>query len=128
MNLPVKHLRLALASLALSIGLAGAAQAQVVAGLDGRWEGNIETPDGALPVVMRVSTAAGKTTVMLDSPTQGATDIPATPTRDGDKVKLDVSTTEVVGTYAGTLAADGKTIAGAWTQNGMTMTLNVTKK
>ena len=26
------------------------------------------------------------------------------------------------------LCADGKTISGAWTQNGMTMTLNITKK
>ena len=122
----MKRLPLILASLALSIGLAGAAHAQVVPGLDGRWEGSLDTPAGPLPVVMRVSTAAGKTTAVLDSPTQQAMDIPAVAARDGQKVTLDVAA--VGGNYAGTLAADGKSIDGEWSQNGVNLALKLTKK
>lgn len=118
--------RLLLASLALSFSLAGAAYAQVVSGLDGRWEGNVETPSGPLPVVLRVATAAGKTTTLLDSPTQQAMDIPATATKDGQKVAIEVAA--VGGTYAGTLSADGKTITGTWSQSGVNLPLNWTKK
>jgi hypothetical protein len=50
----MKRLSLILASLAFSIGLSGAARAQVVAGLDGRWGGGIDTRDGPLPMVVRI--------------------------------------------------------------------------
>jgi uncharacterized protein len=115
-----------LTALALSLALAGGAYAQVVQGLDGRWEGSLDTPDGSLPVVMRVATAAGKTTALLDSPTQNANDIPATAKKDGAKVTLDVAA--VQGSYEGTMAADGKSIAGTWSQSGMTFVLVLTKK
>ena len=70
---------------------AGAAHAQVVAGLDGRWEGSLDTPEGPLPVVLRVSTTAGKTTTVLDSPTQGAMDIPATADQGRTESAIDVA-------------------------------------
>jgi hypothetical protein len=97
-----------------------------VAGLDGRWEGTMSTPGGDLLIALRIATAAGKTTTLLDSVTQAAMNIPALTTRTGQQVSVDVP--GVGGKYTGTLSADGKTIDGFWDQNGATLDLKLTKK
>ena len=126
-----------LSVLAFSVMLAGAAQAQqpdfgppvagpAVAGLDGRWEGSIDTPEGSLPGVFRISTAGDKTTTLMDSPSQGAIGIPAIAKRDGASIVIDMPI--VGGSLTGELSADGATIKGAWHQNGMDFPLVLTRK
>ncbi len=65
-------------------------------------------------------------TFTLDSPDQGAKDIP------GGKVSIDMKKVilqapALNGEYSGTLTSDS-TINGTWTQNGATMPLNLKKQ
>jgi hypothetical protein len=117
-----------IASLAAALALAGAAYAQEVKGVDGDWTGKLDVGGGqTLTVIFHIKTADGKTGVTLDSPDQGAAGIPvAGIKRDGQKVSMDVQA--VMGGYEGTLAADGKSIAGTWSQGGAQLPLVVTKK
>jgi hypothetical protein len=112
----------------LSPVLAGAAHAQkpdfgppipspAVQGLDGRWEGGIETPEGTLTGVFRVTTAGDKTTTMMDSPMQDVTDLPAIAKRDGKSIVIEVPI--VNGDFTGELSADAAQMKGAWHQNGI---------
>jgi pimeloyl-ACP methyl ester carboxylesterase len=88
----------------------------VVAGLDGAWSGVITNPAGAkLRVVLHIRTGAGGTIVLMDSPDQLAYGIPVTDlTRDGQKVAFGLKIAQA--SYAGVLSADGRSIAGTWTQ------------
>ena len=97
-----------------------------VAGLDGRWEGAIETGLGPLGVVFRASTAGGKTTTLMDVPMQNASDVTTLAKREGQKITLDVP--GVRGGFYGDLSADGKTMTGTWEQMGQSMPLTLTKK
>jgi hypothetical protein len=118
----------ALAALGLALSLAGAGHAQAVQGLDGDWQGDLEIGGGAkLTVVFHIATTGEKTKVTLDSPDQGAMGIPvAGVTRDGQKVAIDVQA--VAGAFDGALSADGKSIAGVWSQSGASLPLTLTKK
>lgn len=123
----MKHLPNILASLTFALVLSGAAYAQAVQGLDGRWEGKITLGNGAVITgVFRVTTKDGKTTTVMDSPDQGAKDIPAAVTRTGDKVVFEVATAGV--TYTANLSADGKTLAGEMSQGGGSVPLTMTQK
>lgn len=126
-----------LSALAIFVLLGGAAHAQrpdfgppvagpAIAGFDGRWEGAIATPEGALPGVFRISTAGDRTTTLMDSPSQGALSIPALTKRDGKSIVIDLPI--VGGNFTGELSADGATIAGAWHQSGMDLPLVLTRK
>ncbi|HVY89082.1 MAG TPA: hypothetical protein VG942_09460 [Hyphomonadaceae bacterium] len=97
-----------------------------IAGLDGNWAGTISSPVGEVGVLFRISTKDGKTTGMMDVPVQGASDIPALPKRDGQKVWLDVP--GVKGNFEGTLSADGKTLNGFWSQSGMDFGIELKKQ
>jgi hypothetical protein len=123
----MKRLRTTFSAIALAFALSGAAHGQAVQGLDGDWAGKLEAGGVTLNVIFHIKTADGKTAVTLDSPDQGAAGIPVNAiTRDGQKVSMDVAA--VMGSYAGTLAADGKTIAGTWSQLDNSLPLTVTKK
>ncbi len=116
-----------LTALAFSTVLAGAAHAQAVPGLDGRWEGAIDLPDGGkLTGVFNVVTRDGATTTTFDSPDQGARGLAASVTRDGDKVTFEVPLAAM--TYAATVSADGKTLSGNVRQGGGAMPLTMMKK
>jgi uncharacterized protein len=93
--------------------LAGLAQAQDIAG---DWEGTLDTGMGQLRLVLHVTKSAdGALKATLDSIDQGANGIPVkSVTLKDSKLNLDVAA--VQGTYAGTVAADGKTISGTWSQ------------
>lgn len=120
-------LREALSAVAVAIALSGAAHAQAVQGLDGDWTGKLEAGGATLTVIFHIKTADGKTTVTLDSPDQNTAGIPVNSiARDGQKVSMDVAA--VMGSYQGTLAADGKSIAGTWSQLDNALPLVVTKK
>ena len=83
----------------------------VIAGLDGDWAGAI-TPAGAtIRLIVHVRTDARGTLVSLDSPDQGAFDIPLrTLKRDGRTVTFEINGSH----YEGTLSADGRSIDGTW--------------
>jgi hypothetical protein len=116
-----------LAALGLSLALASAAHAQAVQGLDGDWQGTLETGGPSLRLVMHVVTKDGATTATLDSLDQNALGIPVgSVTREGQKVTFDVPV--VSGGYTATLAQDGKSLTGVWSQGGNELPLAMTKK
>lgn len=126
-----------LSAIMFSVALAGAAHAQkpdfgpaisspAVQGLDGRWEGSIETPEGSLAGVFRIATTGDKTTTLMDSPSQGALDIPGIAKRDGKAITIEVPV--VQGDFTGELSADGAQIAGTWHQAGMEFPLVLKRK
>jgi uncharacterized protein len=98
----------------LLIMAASLACAQDIAG---DWQGTLNTGMGELRLVLHITKAAdGNLTATLDSVDQGANGIPVkSATLKGSKLNLDV--TAVQGTYEGTVAADGKSISGTWTQS-----------
>lgn len=124
---PMKRLRTTLSAIAVALALSGAAHAQAVQGLDGRWEGPLVLGNGMkLTAVLRVESKDGKTTAVFDSPEQGAKDIPATVTRDGETVTVEVPTAAL--TYAAKLSADGKTLTGEMSQGGGSIPVTMTQK
>ncbi len=84
--------------------------------VSGDWQGTLNTGMGDLRLVLHITKAADHAwTATLDSVDQGANGIPVKSVRLNDsKLSLDVAA--VQGTYEGTLAADGKSITGTWSQ------------
>ncbi|HEV7692483.1 MAG TPA: hypothetical protein VGO52_16725 [Hyphomonadaceae bacterium] len=97
-----------------------------IAGVDGRWEGALDAGGASMNVVLRVSTAGGKTTTLMDSPDEKIVGIPALAGRTGNEIKVDLP--GIRATFTGTLSADGKTIDGFWDQSGNTLGLKLAKK
>jgi hypothetical protein len=100
--------------------------------LAGSWEGNLNAGTQPLRLVLNVrKTAAGKgagmATGTIDSPDQGAKDIPlsAITYKDG-KVRFEAR--GIGGSYEGSLEGAGGKINGEWKQGGQTMPLNFQKK
>lgn len=93
--------------------MAALAQAQDVAG---DWQGTLNTGMGELRLVLHITKGAdGSLRATLDSVDQNANGIPVNAvTFNNSKLHLDVAA--VHGIYEGTLAADGNTISGTWTQ------------
>lgn len=86
----------------------------------GSWKGKLVAYD--LTLVFNVSEKDGKLKATMDSPDQGAKDIPC----DQVTVTADVITISVSmigGNYTGTLSADKKTIEGKWNQGGASIDL-----
>lgn len=94
--------------------MACVAQAQDIAG---DWQGTLDAGGAQLRLVLHITKGAdGALKATLDSIDQpGANGIPVNAvTLKDSKLTLDI--TAVHGTYEGTVAADGKTISGTWTQ------------
>jgi pimeloyl-ACP methyl ester carboxylesterase len=103
------------------------AKGPVVTGLDGRWEGLLGTAERGLHIVFRVRQGAYGAVALLDSPDQLVMGMPLKGlARDGAAVRFEQAL--IRGSYAGTLSADGQTLTGAWTQNGITQPLNFTRQ
>jgi len=98
----------------------------LVEGLDGTWQGALATPVGDRNIAFRISSDAKGTTTLADSLDEKIKDIPAVTKREGATVTIDVPGTS--GVFSGQLAADGKSIAGAWDQMGQSFPLVVEKK
>jgi hypothetical protein len=89
------------------------AQAQDVAG---DWQGTLNAGGTDLRLVLHVTKAAdGSLKATLDSVDQGANGIPVSSISLKNS-KLSLGVDAVHGTYEGTVAADGKTISGTWSQ------------
>jgi uncharacterized protein len=126
MRLPSRLASL-LAAFAAASALAIPAHAQAVPGLDGRWEGPLELPNGIkLTAVFRVVTKDGQTTTVFDSPEQGAKDVAASVKREGETVTFNVPMGGV--TYTAKLSADGKTLTGDISQGGGSIPMTMVQK
>jgi hypothetical protein len=118
---------LALASAPAAVLLPAPAFAEEVKGLDGRWEGELSTPAGSLPLVLRVSTKNGDTTAILNSPAQTQTDIPVNGVaKQGDNIVFTVGA--VQGAFTAKPSTDGKTLTGTWSQGGQSLPLTMKLK
>jgi len=97
----------------------GVAQAQNIAGT---WQGTLNA-GRELRIVISVANAdGGGLRAMFYSIDQGSQGIPAsTVTLQGTSFRLTIA--GVNGTYAGTLSADGNSIAGTWSQGGPSLPL-----
>lgn len=94
--------------------------------LPGSWMGKLSADGMDLRVVFNLKLAGDSLTVTLDSPDQGAKDIPAGPVIV-DNQKIIIQAPGINGEYNGTLTSDS-TIDGTWSQNGGTLPLNVKKQ
>jgi pimeloyl-ACP methyl ester carboxylesterase len=84
--------------------------------LAGVWEGKLTVNAGMqLGMIFRLSAKSGVLSATLDVPDQAAKDIPVpTTTLTGRTLKLDLPALK--GSYTGTVAADGQSIVGTWSQ------------
>jgi hypothetical protein len=118
---------LVLAAAACGLGLAAAqtagAQTVTPASLAGEWKGALM---GQLPLVLHLDVdPKGALTVTMDSPSQGANGLASANVKlDGASLSFDIPS--VGGSYAGTVAAGGKTIGGTWSQQGHSLDLQWT--
>lgn len=89
------------------------AQSVTAKNLAGDWEGTVA---GQIPLVLHLrADASGALTATVDSPSQGANDLPGANAKvTGSTLTFDVPV--VHGSYSGTVSADGKSISGTWTQ------------
>ena len=101
--------------LVLTAGKPDTPPAAVIEGLDGDWAATIAMPNaGSQRLVMHVRTAAGSTVATLDLPDQLALGLAVRPfTRQGQTVRFTMPANGA--TFEGSLAVDGKSIAGTWT-------------
>ncbi len=82
--------------------------------IDGAWSGTLAAAGAQLRVVFHITNTASGLTATLDSPDQGAKDIPATVSRSGAALKIEVR--GIGGTFEGTIGSDRAAIEGTWTQ------------
>ncbi len=121
MTLRVKLLLLATALIWLLTSIPALGTAEPV--LDGLWQGTIEFSGTELRIIFKVSRDAdGAFVTMMDSPDQGATDIPvAETTFEHGVVRFVVAIAQ--GEYEGDIAGDGTKIEGVWMQAGLSLPL-----
>lgn len=94
--------------------------------LAGRWEGALSVGGTSLPVVIRVSEETGGLVAVMDSPAQGARDIPITDLGEaGGVVRFAVPVAG--GRFEGRRSEDGATWRGAWSQGGASLPLILTR-
>lgn len=97
-----------------------------VQGLDGNWAGTLDFGTAKLRLVLHVLSRDGGVKAGLDSPDQGVSGIPVTTlSRDGKSVAFGLAS--IGASFNGTLSADGRAIAGTFTQNGRDTPLTLTR-
>ncbi len=115
---------LAVAFLASAMSVSAAAPANDVTG---NWSGTLEIGQVKLRIVFKISkSASGALTAKMDSPDQGARDIPVDVVTATDK-DLHLELKAIQGVYDGTLNATGKTATGKWKQGPNSLPLVLAK-
>jgi hypothetical protein len=95
--------------------------------LPGSWMGKLSADGMELRVIFNLKLVQKDSlTVTLDSPDQGAKDIPAGPVLVEGK-KVTIKAPGINGQYEGTISSDS-TITGTWSQNGGTLPLDIKKQ
>jgi uncharacterized protein len=94
---------------------------------EGIWQGTLKVPGTELRVVFTVvQSGENEWKSTLDSPDQGAKDIPVAGTFvRGDSMIFDVKA--VMGEFRGARDKEGRTVTGTWKQAGMAFPLSLTK-
>jgi CubicO group peptidase (beta-lactamase class C family) len=115
--MPHRLVRRAAFLLALTLALAAAGASATPPA--GHWRGAIELPGTQLAVDVDLAVDGDVWSGDISIPAQGAKDLPLTGiTVDGDAVRFVIGGVPGEPTFAGTLAADGASIAGTFTQGG----------
>ena len=94
----------------------------------GDWEGVVSVDSARVRVVLHITPAeAGLPDAALDSPDQGAMDIPGkVKAQEGDKAEMVFFS--VGGTYVTTISPDGRTLTGIWSQGNRDLPLVLTRR
>lgn len=96
-----------------------------VIGIEGIWQGELKVPGTVLRIVFKVSkNPDGTLTATLDSPDQGATDIPVEEVIFKDNI-LRLNVKSVGGVFEGKVSEDFLVIEGEWKQSGGAFPLTV---
>ena len=123
------------AVLALTLALAAAlvpATAGTILAADspdpiGRWNGELKVGGTSLRVRFNITGGNGqRLKVTMDSLDQGARDIPGSIDVKADQAEIRVPS--IQGRFKGTFAADGRTLAGTWTQSGHDLPLQLKRE
>jgi dienelactone hydrolase len=96
-------------------------------GIEGIWLGSLKVSGINLRIVFNITKAGeGSYKATMDSPDQGAKDIPVEKVTFADnKVKIEMP--NIQGVYDGTLSAEGTKLNGTWTQAGRVFPLDLDK-
>lgn len=127
----MKRLVLPLGALVLCLlALGGTASPLSAQDAAGHWDGAIVTPQGDLPInVDLVKGEDGTWSGDISIPAQMAEDIPLVDVVvEGNKVSFRMADVPGDPTFTGTLAEDGKTIAGPFTQGGAELEFKLTRQ
>jgi hypothetical protein len=88
----------------------------------GDWRGAIAVPGAPLAIVVHLTATAGALAGTIDIPAQQAVALPLTDVAiDGAEVRFAIADVPGAPKFRGTLAADGASIAGSFTQGGQKM-------
>ncbi len=94
--------------------------------LNGHWEGSLSYGGNNIPLVFNIEQQPGALSATLDSPSQGATNIPVDSVRlKGDSIFLYLPRMGV--TYSGRFDKNRSNISGTWKQAGLSLPLNMKK-
>lgn len=95
--------------------------------ITGRWEGKLNTGTTFIKVVFRIiKDSQGNLHAFMDSPDQGAYDIPVRKvTSDNGEVIIDVA--KIKGKYSGKISKNKLIIEGTWKQSGISLPLKLSK-
>jgi pimeloyl-ACP methyl ester carboxylesterase len=97
--------------------------------VEGEWQGALEVAGtGKLRLVLKLKRQAGALSGTLDSPDQGATDLPLSDVTFADRtLRFVFPNPDAPGTYEGVMSADGSRIDGHWSQGGVRRPLSITR-
>ncbi len=94
--------------------------------IDGNWLGTLNVSTIQLRIVFHIKKTGEEYSATLDSPDQGAKDIPTSKVSfDGNRLEIDVPV--IQGTYSGRYYADSSFFNGMWSQGGNSLPLNLVK-
>ncbi len=107
------------AAVLLAIGLmcvALVAHAEPPVSVAGDWDGALKVPAGIeIPLILHLT----ETGATLDSPDQNAAGVPATLSRNGDAIVVEIPSSKA--RFTATLSADGQSLVGTFSQGGMNL-------
>jgi pimeloyl-ACP methyl ester carboxylesterase len=97
--------------------------------VEGEWEGALEVAGvGKFRLMLKVKRQAGTLTGILDSPDQGANNLPLSDVTFAERVlRFTLQIPDAPGTYEGVMSADGTQIEGYWSQAGARRSLAFTR-
>ena len=110
----------------LSVILLLSAKAHSSEDIVGSWSGSLKAGVQEFPLIFHVKLEKGELTATLDSPAQGAKDIPVSQVAyDDGNIRFEVSAAQAV--YVGTYSADSAKMEGVWKQGPNELPLVLTK-